>query len=690
MSSKVAKENQISERVSKHVKAGEAVPTHKRRYSRKGCVQCKKRKLKCDESKPQCANCLRAKKECSYKQIAKFSKSRTFTPNDRVFLAFESEKKEREKFKSDTFNDRMKTKVPLSGISESSFQFNDVDLDLQEKSDSSGMQSSNDAFDNCVKKVREKRDSSISREKDTKTKNLPSQFFDPKMKTDSVSSSLDTIFDTYQHQEDILINDVTILAHSLNDTAMIDEFNDCTQKIHSSKISTINSRPPTQLHEDNADKISNLIASYDVIPEHKNYLRLFFEKYSIWLFPFASGKNNVCYNILMSQALEFPFLLDAILSMTARYENFSTSNPVDAYYQKYYFVMCCKGFTKIFEDKTKISKYVEPLILTTLLLVTDSVAYMGGDWRAHLKAAHNLFCKYVDIYKKRSNSILLSTIWFAAFEILAVLSNPFGGTITSAEDFDIMMNAGVTSKDNRSGVELGLILPCGYNIFLGYSAEAISMFITFVRITLRIRQSKSQRVSSDDLCLLFSKIYEAGNYHLASEDCLIPKCNPYHPNNHTGMLLPIATYGYTNQFIFSWFDISHKVHVDALHLKILVDKHFLNMPETSEIVQSLVKKIIDTCHFFLDIDFENSEFNLEEEIKKNERVSIWLDRRLVTVHWPLLTCGLLCTDEVDKLKIEFYFRCLIRMGARSLERSFKNLVNKWQGGTGVCDYVPFV
>lgn len=51
----------------------------KRRYSRNGCIQCKKRKFKCDEHKPSCYNCINSNKECSYRQILKFKDSRSFT-----------------------------------------------------------------------------------------------------------------------------------------------------------------------------------------------------------------------------------------------------------------------------------------------------------------------------------------------------------------------------------------------------------------------------------------------------------------------------------------------------------------------------------------------------------------------------------------------------------------------------------
>ncbi|GMG52788.1 unnamed protein product [Ambrosiozyma monospora] len=54
-------------------------PRKKRQYSRNGCKECKRRKLKCDEGKPECWNCLHLGKDCIYEKLIRFTDTRTFT-----------------------------------------------------------------------------------------------------------------------------------------------------------------------------------------------------------------------------------------------------------------------------------------------------------------------------------------------------------------------------------------------------------------------------------------------------------------------------------------------------------------------------------------------------------------------------------------------------------------------------------
>lgn len=55
-----------------HREDAEKPSIKKRKYSRGGCMECKRRKMKCDEGKPFCFNCTRLKKDCVYQHKQKF------------------------------------------------------------------------------------------------------------------------------------------------------------------------------------------------------------------------------------------------------------------------------------------------------------------------------------------------------------------------------------------------------------------------------------------------------------------------------------------------------------------------------------------------------------------------------------------------------------------------------------------
>ncbi|QPG75433.1 hypothetical protein FOA43_002787 [Brettanomyces nanus] len=70
------------------MKSSSRKPTKKRKYSRSGCLECKRRKIKCDEKKPECWNCRRLNKVCTYENLVKFNRARSFTVNRSKLVNF--------------------------------------------------------------------------------------------------------------------------------------------------------------------------------------------------------------------------------------------------------------------------------------------------------------------------------------------------------------------------------------------------------------------------------------------------------------------------------------------------------------------------------------------------------------------------------------------------------------------------
>ena len=62
-------QDHTSEMATSPTNAAHRTKERKRHYSKNGCRECKRRKIKCDEAKPSCWQCERLKKSCSYPDV---------------------------------------------------------------------------------------------------------------------------------------------------------------------------------------------------------------------------------------------------------------------------------------------------------------------------------------------------------------------------------------------------------------------------------------------------------------------------------------------------------------------------------------------------------------------------------------------------------------------------------------------
>lgn len=452
--------------------------------------------------------------------------------------------------------------------------------------------------------------------------------------------------------------------------------------------------PSTKINDEVFDDgpLISFINSFDNLENNqKNYLKLFYEKYSLWLMPLSpvSGPKNFFNKIIIQQAQKVPFLLNAIFSISASFEYEESKLSSDDYYKRTYIGLSLKGLNQVFSQKSKVSEYIEPLILTSLLFVTDAASTINGSWRAHLKGANDLFRQYLALYKKNSPSILLSTTWFASFEIIAVITNPVGGSINNELHLDDILSPILYKDDWNLAIQLGFVLPNGFNVFLGQSSYNVSLFIHFLKLSIKIRNSDRKSIDSDDFVMLMQLFDQALRFSLASPNGLIEPTSPYYPKTGGMNYLPHETFGYKNNLVFSWFDLSDKIHIRGLYLTVLTNPMYLNLPSESKLVQDVVSKILEMCYFFDGIDFNvpRNEFNFDRVIKEN---TILNDRRLLMLHSSILICGSCCINNVDRMKIELYFRSLISLGARTVENSFNRLCLHWSGDLSKLDFVPYL
>lgn len=509
-----------------------------------------------------------------------------------------------------------------------------------------------------------------------------------------------------------LLSSATLLAHDLNDLLEVN-MNEIPETMiqypsHLPPATNLvpgeESEPPSAVEteafvktafDDNA--VVSLIAAFDMVPGQKNYLRLFYEKYSLWIMSLAGeGSENYFGKIIIHEAQRVPFLLNAILAMTASFEFKQTSSQIDDINKKYYLNLCLKGLTTLFGENPQQRPpsrqemdLIEPLILTSLILVTDSASTINGLWRNHLKGANDLFQRYMTS-RKHSPIILLAATWFAAFEIVSVMTNPMGGSNNTPQQLDDILSPILYNDSTNISVQFGFMLPNGYNVFTGQSTAGLRLIFHFLKVNAKIRHSESQTIDSDDLAKLMRSFDEAFQSKVASISGLIEPTNCYYPKAKGLRYLPKEVCGYTdkNDQVFSWFDICCQINLRGIYLVVLTNPMYLNLPIQSRVVQDVVKKILTMCFFFNGIDFNH--FSIEDSHTIINHSTNLKDRRLHMLQATFLVCGLCCVDEVDKLKVQLYLKSLIKRGAKTVENSYKKLLDYWSGHESNFDFIPYL
>lgn len=530
----------------------------KRQYSRNGCKECKRRKLKCDEGKPECWQCSHLGKSCIYVKNFKFSESRSLC---------------------------LPQTTNSAGPKNVKIEYNIV--------------SNNDINE-------------------------------PPIEETSPASTATS--ENRDHKKEI-INEATLLANDLFESAVGpdgggSQLDDFIMDLTLSEMT----------------KKQNVLGSFDLQEPHNHYLEIFYDKISAWLMPL---EQNLCNEILINHAKTSPYLLAAMLSLAAKDQA-----------KLKYVSTCLKNMNNVFQHHANILQNIEPLILTVLLLAADSTS---NNWRVHLRGAKDLFNKYIKIYQ--TPSLLLAKSWFAAIEILAGLTTYGTGKV---HELDNLLDVGLYGENSEFAIDIGLLMPNGYNVFLGYSTEAIIMYREFFKL---------KKLDSMDLLFQMSLIHSAKEFQVASSSIIISLQNPMHPNfqdTDEKIILPASCYGINTDIVYSWFDLIHQLHVDALLLKIYND--FLKLPTDHYLVQDLVSRMLKNCYFY-----------------KGNQVLDSSDTRLLMLHGPLLACGMNCINVEDKLKVESYFKCLMELEIYSSNYSYRRIQNRWNGVNDekIMDLVPF-
>lgn len=395
------------------------------------------------------------------------------------------------------------------------------------------------------------------------------------------------------------------------------------------------------------------------------YMKEFYNDFSNIILPFQANADGTSINpvrdVLMICARDSYYLLYALLACGARTSHRKTSLPEDQSNYKLYLRHCLESLTTAMDQD--MTAKLDSILLTILVLTCDNASNKSQAWRAHLRGAKDLLLNQsADSHKCRSLTFLLCRSWYSSIEILAGLVSPNGGTLKSSGELDLLILPNV-AEDIDALRKLKLISPEGFSLFHGYSTELVVILKDLIGLLHRDGKCRKRYRTIIDL---ISRVEKQLEFHVIDKTGIIPETHQHHPDNVISDQLDLPkNIGVVSiegrKIAFSWLDISHRSY--ALAALITIFTKLLNMNEETEIVQEMVRDLLDTA-LFLDGTKDSPKSYCP-----------------FLLQWPMLVAGFNSIREEDKVKVETFFRLLAELGSGSAGFVLAKMRKIWLGGS---------
>lgn len=615
----------------------------KRKYSRNGCRECKRRRQKCDEIKPECYQCTRLKKVCRY------DLSRPIQFENLLYsLAIAKDYKKT----------KQGSVIP---------QKTDINSSI-------GVES-NPVIPH--------------------TNNFTPQMEYPITPLQLLLDIGNDIVDFDSQEIRALLEDASSLVTNMNDLASheltfddlsIPEVSNISQNLHEGFAPNMLSKAI------NNRKLTNeVIDKYDLQPADRELLlAISVSPLSYLLYPFASTvESNHTVSILLQHLKNCLYLLYAILAISATFQ-VNMGNKSLEVVSRTHISTCLKLLSIVFADKdgerksgiaTRVMNEIEGLLLTVLILTTNFAASHNTNklnildsWRAHLRGAKDLLLNYTLKIKRHNISpgLALAKLWYFAIEVTAGLNSPSGGSLVqirnhpkssdehSSEDFnDILLFLDTGFFDQDSNPEYYRILvdsqfvttgPRPFNLFLGCTIEYVRAAEELIGAITYLRENPDQHLSMKQVAKITSLIHES------MQVVVIPgvELSTFEIQEASKLKIPAAT-AISDGKMYSWFDLTQQVHTNLLYLKLLTTPGIVGLPKSHNLVRQVVKTTIDSLIM----------------VKKRHTDGGWyldrniFDSRAMMIHSPIVLCIEFINNLDDLDKADVFFEGLMDLGTGS-------------------------
>ena len=521
----------------------------KRHYSRGGCRECKRRKIKCDEAKPFCSECSRLGKECVYPPIGEKVvrgpqtvsggtriRRRKVAPSMQMYMGPQEPRK---KFKWTNVSSTANSDVPVNNTEPTT--------------------ANSDYHHNIMQ-------------------------YHPEQKATTVHLSCSS---TPSAGELYTGDDLNLLATDLNNIVNDMIFNSNIVPFRGEEVAGPTVNPGITEH--------CLIGKTE---EEKEYVRQFCERFTFQKLPFGvdnrnpGSYRNAIREVVMHHAVKEPFLLAAVLSQGA----YSASElQTDEKQRQQDLANCGKYLNDCLrllvpalsqaqqkQVKGDLTSNIENILLTVLSLAMSNACNEKQGWRPHLKGAKEIIMKATSSKIKLSSTLIVGKLWFADFEILAGLSSELGGTLRTKEEMDLVFN--FDAYEILVLKDFGLIHENGFCVVTGYHIGSLE----YLRELCDLLRRKRSREEPDpfEYLHLINGLYSQHQVRFGG-----PLCDKVKKSDGT-----IET-------VF-WMDLSQQAFTLAGLISVFT--RLLDNPPESQHLKGLVTKMIDLIKVFQDCELQDS------------------------------------------------------------------------------------
>ncbi|CAH00380.1 Zn(II)2Cys6 transcription factor [Kluyveromyces lactis] len=653
----------------------------KRKYSKNGCLECKRKKVKCDETKPMCWQCTHLSLECVYKT------------KEFQFVVSGGPNKSRVNSKVTSVSDKKRK--------------NKEDGDLHRKN-------------------MEHHSSSDTRKLSNNERDVDFEH----AATNAIGNDEDDL--------NALLNDALLFANDL--FSKLPETDAVTANQGQQKsISSINDDIGGPVFN-RWEEIEGMLG--EVSKSELSYLKIFYDNVSYWLMPLAqSPDSNICNHILFQHVIrankkharEKSYLQSSMVSISAKYVYNVYGKEHDNIIRKHFLRKALQQLYQEFESLSQESlgfSQIDSLNLCVLLLTLDSSTFGTQEWKFHLRGAKDLLMKYNDNREMVTGStgstllhrrtVTLARNWFCAIAIVACVAK--GNHFFNEAEMEEMLDIGSSDSSMSDNLmkQMGFISGNNYNTFLGYSKEGILL----IKEVMKCLNADTGQDDNNDSFLNVCSLLQASREY------------QFYPNTYGKVdtdnysLIPsftsdVASVVFHKLSVYSIYDSIHQTHVELLFVTYLLRS--AKLPEDCSLVLNSCKRVWKMLEWmFSDCNLTIMEINmLTEQLEAGEIynypslreklkfeltsrciiVPMQKDFRLMMFQSSVILCAekLILLDSntlrLTRCKILAYFMTMAEnLGAESAAISIAYLIRKWyprpttmlsQNEVDLADALPF-